>query len=38
MIELPNGQEKKNLVRELYEYCKLDTLAMVEIHKYLLKI
>ena len=38
MIELPNGEEKKNLTRELYEYCKLDTLAMVEIHKHLLKI
>ena len=31
-------QINTNTQTELYEYCKLDTLAMVEIHKYLLKI
>ena len=38
MIALPDSQEKEKLISQLLEYCKLDTLAMVEIHKKLIKI
>lgn len=35
MVKLEEGSEKDRIVRALKEYCKLDTLAMVEIHKIL---
>ena len=35
MIGLPDGQEKETIKNNLLKYCKLDTLAMVEIHKVL---
>jgi hypothetical protein len=35
MISLPDGKEKQKIKKNLLEYCKLDTLAMVEIHKVL---
>lgn len=35
MIMTDNGEEKKKLRDNLLAYCKLDTLAMVEIHKHL---
>ncbi|MDO9537462.1 MAG: DUF2779 domain-containing protein [Thermoplasmata archaeon] len=35
MIALPEGEEKQKIKQNLLEYCKLDTLAMVEIHKVL---
>lgn len=35
MINLPDGAEKETIKNNLLEYCKLDTLAMVEIHKVL---
>ncbi len=35
MISLPGGGEKEKIKKNLLEYCKLDTLAMVEIHKVL---
>ena len=31
-------EEKEQIVKDLLEYCKLDTLAMVEIYKYLIHI
>ena len=34
MIKL-EGEEKEKIKQNLLEYCKLDTLAMVEIHKVL---
>jgi len=37
MVELMNIAKKKK-IKDLIEYCKLDTLAMVELHKYLLSI
>ncbi len=37
MIGLPEGDEKETIKNNLLEYCKLDTLAMVEIHKILSK-
>jgi hypothetical protein len=33
MIELLPGPEKDRIAQELLEYCKMDTLAMLEIHK-----
>ena len=33
MIALSNSEEKETLITQLLEYCKLDTLAMLEIHK-----
>ena len=33
MIEMPNGDKKGKLRNEMLAYCKLDTLAMVEIFK-----
>ena len=38
MITLAGSKEKETLINQLLEYCKLDTLAMVEIHKELIKI
>jgi hypothetical protein len=38
MILLKDGPEKEKIANALLEYCKLDTLAMVEILKALLKI
>ena len=38
MITLAEGKEKETLINQLLEYCKLDTLAMVEIHKKLIKL
>ena len=38
MIALSDSPEKEKLISQLLEYCKLDTLAMVEIHKKLIKI
>ncbi len=38
MIALPDGDEKEIIKNNLLKYCKLDTLAMVEIHKFLLAI
>ena len=35
MIALPDGEEKEAVKNSLLEYCKLDTLAMVEIHRVL---
>ncbi len=35
MIALPDGEEKEVIKHNLLEYCKLDTLAMVEINKVL---
>ena len=35
MIALPDGEEKDSIRKNLLEYCKLDTLAMVEIHRVL---
>lgn len=32
------GEEKEQILQDLIEYCKLDTLAMVEIHKKLLQV
>ena len=37
MINLPDGDKKSTLIQQLLEYCRLDTLAMVEIHKMLMK-
>lgn len=37
MIALPDGEEKETVKHNLLEYCKLDTQAMVEIHKVLIK-
>ena len=36
MIGLPDGEEKESIKNSLLEYCKLDTRAMVEIHRVLL--
>lgn len=38
MIALPESEEKQKIKMNLLEYCKLDTLAMVEIHKALCRI
>ena len=35
MVKMEEGSEKDRIVRALKEYCKLDTLAMVEIHRVL---
>ena len=37
MISEKDEKEKGKLIQHLLEYCKLDTLAMVEIHKMLIK-
>ena len=37
MIKTANEQEKSNMINDLKAYCKMDTLAMVEIHKALLR-
>ena len=34
-IKLPPGDEKTRVLKELLDYCKLDTLAMVKIHEVL---
>ena len=36
MIGLPEGEERENIKNNLLEYCKLDTLAMVEIYRKLI--
>mgnify|MGYP006146400933 FL=1 len=33
MVEMPDGLKRKKLKEDMLEYCKLDTLAMVEIFK-----
>jgi hypothetical protein len=33
LLEMPDGTNKTKLQNEMLEYCKLDTLAMVEIFK-----
>ena len=38
MISLSNKSKKKELTDQLLEYCRLDTFAMVEIHKELMKL
>ena len=38
MITLSEGEKKETLINQLLAYCKLDTLAMVEIHKKLIQI
>ena len=38
MIQEIDKTKKSILIKQLLEYCKLDTLAMVEIHKFLIKI
>jgi len=39
MIDPETSQEEKNqIVKDLLEYCKLDTLAMVEIYRFLCKL
>jgi hypothetical protein len=35
MIELESEALKRNRVADLKAYCKLDTLAMVELHKFI---
>lgn len=35
MVYMEEGEEKQNIIHALKEYCKLDTLAMVEIHRVL---
>ena len=37
MIKTTNEEEKSNMINDLKAYCKMDTLAMVEIHKALLR-
>ncbi len=37
MIDLPESGKKDTLIQQLREYCRLDTLAMVEIQKMLMK-
>lgn len=37
MLDSKNEREKEAMIRNLKEYCKLDTRAMVEIHKVLLR-
>ena len=38
MIKEADKTKKSILIDQLLEYCKLDTLAMVEIHKFLMKL
>ena len=38
MLKSENVHEKMNMIRNLREYCKLDTLATLEIHKVLCKL
>lgn len=38
MIRTNDEEERVKMVKDLREYCKLDTLAMVEIHKFLKNI
>ena len=38
MIAMSDSLDKEILITQLLEYCKLDTLAMVEIHKKLIQI
>jgi hypothetical protein len=38
MIRMKDGEGKARRIRELEDYCKLDTLAMVEIHKKLIEL
>ena len=38
MIKTTNEEEKSNMIKDLKAYCKMDTLAMVEIHKALLRL
>lgn len=38
MIKTEDGEEKNQMIQDLRAYCKMDTLAMVEIHKLLLKL
>ena len=38
MLNLDKGEEKDKIIHDLKEYCKLDTLAMVEIHKHLIQL
>jgi len=38
MILETDENKKSILIKHLLEYCKLDTLAMVEIHKFLINI
>lgn len=38
MLESENVHEKMDMIKNLREYCKLDTLATVEIHKVLCKL
>ena len=38
MIQLPGGDEKCKMIKNLKEYCGQDTMGMVEIHKYLHEI
>lgn len=38
MIEMEEGEQKQGVAKALIEYCKLDTLAMVEIYKVLANI
>ena len=33
MINTDDEKEKERMTKELKEYCRMDTLAMVEIHK-----
>jgi hypothetical protein len=35
MIRLPDSPEKDKLIRDLKTYCGQDSLAMVEIHRFL---
>ncbi len=38
MISSPDQEERQRLERELREYCKLDTRAMLEIHRVLISL
>jgi len=33
MINTDDEEQKERMIKELKEYCRMDTLAMVEIHK-----
>jgi len=38
MINTDDEKQKERMIKDLKEYCRMDTLAMVEIHKILYKV
>ena len=38
MINTDDEEEKERMINDLREYCRMDTLAMVEIHRKLLDV